>query len=245
MTGESSTLYDVAVIGGGVVGTAVARLLSLHDVSVAIVEQGPDVGVGTSKANTAILHTGFDATPGSEEARLVARGYALLRHYASTVGIAVEQTGGLLVAWDDEQAATLPRLRDKAEANGYRFAEVVDADVVRDLEPHLGDGVAGGMLVPDEHIIDPWSTPIAFATEAVLNGCTLLLDHRVIGVDHHALVSVARQSNHQRHVRISPRQRAVKRRLAEHRAGAQDLGTGGNAIDGHVDGGRRRFVRRS
>ena len=68
-----TTVYDVAVVGGGVVGCAVARLLSHHDLRVVIVEAGPDLGAGTSKANTAILHTGFDATPGSLEARLVAR----------------------------------------------------------------------------------------------------------------------------------------------------------------------------
>ena len=94
---------------------------------------GPIVGAGTSKANTAILHTGFDATPGSVESRLVARGYALLRAYAPTVGISIEETGALLVAWDDEQAASLPSLAAKAAANGYDHAEVVDAAAVYDM----------------------------------------------------------------------------------------------------------------
>ncbi|MEA3185684.1 MAG: glycerol-3-phosphate dehydrogenase [Ilumatobacteraceae bacterium] len=175
--------YDVAVVGGGVVGCAVARLLSYHEVSVALLEAGPDVGAGTSKANTAILHTGFDATPGSLEARLVARGYALLRDYAATVGISIEQTGALLVAWDDEQAANLPNVAAKARQNGYERAEVVDASTARQMEPHLGPGVTGGMAVPDEHIIDPWSTPLAFAHEAVANGTALLTDHRVVSCE--------------------------------------------------------------
>jgi glycerol-3-phosphate dehydrogenase len=113
------------------------------------------------------------------EARLVARGYELLRAYAPSVGISVEETGALLVAWDDEQAANLPKLADKAAANGYMAAEVIDAAAVRSLEPHLGEGVSGGMLVPGEHLIDPWSTPIAFATEAVVNGCELLANLHV------------------------------------------------------------------
>ena len=180
--------YDVVVVGAGVVGSAVARLLSLHrtgdrPLRVALLDANRDVGAGTSKANTAILHTGFDATPGTLEARLVARGYELLSAYAPTAGISVEHTGAVLVAWDDEQAATLPSLVAKAAANGYTRAEVIDAAATYELEPHLGPGATGAMVVPDEHIIDPWATPLAFAEQAMANGCTLLLDHRITAVD--------------------------------------------------------------
>ena len=78
---------------------------------------GPDVGAGTSKANTAILHTGFDAKPGTLENGLVRRGYRLLRDYASEAGIPVDPTGALLVAWDAEQEAALPKIRAGAEQN--------------------------------------------------------------------------------------------------------------------------------
>ena len=176
---SADRVFDVVVVGAGVVGCAVARELSRLTLSVALVEARNDVGAGTSKANTAILHTGFDATPGSVESRLVARGYQLLREYAPSVGVSVEQTGAVLVAWDDEQAANLPRLAERAAANGYDRAEVIDASAVRAMEPHLGEGVTGGMVVPDEHLIDPWSTPIAFATEAVTNGCQLFTNLHV------------------------------------------------------------------
>lgn len=179
MTPVADPVFDVAVVGAGVVGCAVARELSHHRLRVVLIDARNDVGAGTSKANTAILHTGFDATPGSIEARLVARGYELLSGYASTVGISVERTGAVLVAWDDEQVANLPKLAEKALANGYLDAAVVDAATVRELEPHLGPGVTGGMVVPGEHIIDPWSTPIAFATEALANGCVLLANLHV------------------------------------------------------------------
>lgn len=183
--------YDVAVIGAGVVGSAVARLLSHHRLRVVLVDSGPDVGAGTSKANTAILHTGFDATPGTIESRLVARGYALLHAYAPQVGIAIEQTGAVLVAWNDEQLAALPRLAKKAAANGYAGTELLDRAAVHALEPNLGDGVCGGLLVPDEHLIDPWSTPIAFATEAVANGVDVRLNTAIdrvsVGIDVHDL----------------------------------------------------------
>ena len=180
-TDRETTVYDVVVVGGGVVGCAVARLLSHHDLAVALLETGPDLGAGTSKANTAILHTGFDATPGSLESRLVARGYALVREYAPTVGISVEEVGALLVAWDDEQAASLPGLAAKAAANGYDHTELVDRSAVYEYEPHLGPGATGGMLVPGEHIIDPWSTPLAFAYEAIANGAVVFLNSEVVG----------------------------------------------------------------
>ena len=166
--------FDVAIIGAGVVGCAVARVLSHHDLKVALIDSAPDVGAGTSKANTAILHTGFDATPGSIESRLVARGYELLLGYATATSIAVERTGALLVAWDDEQAATLPALAAKAIANGYDKTTIVDTATVYELEPRLGRGACGGMVVPDEHLIDPWSTTVAFAREAIENGVTWL-----------------------------------------------------------------------
>jgi glycerol-3-phosphate dehydrogenase len=176
---SSAPAYDVAVVGGGVVGCAVARLLSRHELRVVLLERGGDVGAGTSKANTAILHTGFDATPGSLEATLVRRGYELLGEYAASAGISVEHTGAVLVAWTDEQAEALPALHAKAAANGYHECEIIDAASVRALEPNLAGGVRAGMTVPGEHLIDPWSTPVAFAYEAVANGCDVLTNRHV------------------------------------------------------------------
>ena len=120
-------IRDVVVIGAGIVGAAIARDLAGTGLSVTLVEARDDVGDGTSKANTALLHTGFDATPGTLESRLVARGYDLLGDYAEQTGIPVERTGALLVAWTDEEVDALPRLKDKAERNGYQACEIVDA----------------------------------------------------------------------------------------------------------------------
>src|SRR6266511_5007348 len=103
MQSPASHVYDVAVVGAGVVGTAIARRLARYRLRCVLLEAGPDVGAGTSKANTAILHTGFDAKPGTLEAALVARGYRLLTAYAEDVGIPMEQTGALLVAWTDAE----------------------------------------------------------------------------------------------------------------------------------------------
>ncbi|OKJ74745.1 NAD(P)/FAD-dependent oxidoreductase [Streptomyces sp. CB02460] len=168
--------YDVTVIGAGVVGTAIARALARHPLRTALVEATDDICTGTSKANTAILHTGFDAAPGTLEARLVREGQRLLSAYAARTGIPVARVGALLVAWDREQLEALPALSAKAERNGYRAARLLDAEETAAREPHLGPGALGALEIPDESVICPWTTPLAYATEAVRAGVHLHLD---------------------------------------------------------------------
>jgi glycerol-3-phosphate dehydrogenase len=177
------TVTDVLIVGGGVVGCAIARELSLFDLRVTLLEAGADVGAGTSKANTALLHTGFDAKPGTLEAELVARGYSKLAAYAQHVGIPVQRTGALLVAWDEQQMAELPGIVERSRANGYDAITEVSAEELYRREPHLGRGALGALEVPDEGIICPFTTPLAFATEAVLAGCELRRGTAVSGVE--------------------------------------------------------------
>lgn len=183
---------DVVVIGVGVVGAAISRLLAGYALDVVAIEARGDVGDGTSKANTAILHTGFDATPGTLESRLVHEGYHLLKAYSSQTGIPTETTSALLVAWDKEQLAALPALQDRAGRNGYHRTRIVNAAHIYATAPHLGPGALGGLVVPDESIICTWSTSIALATDAVTRGCDLQLDTTVTGIDVGEQVSVVR-----------------------------------------------------
>ncbi|GAA3149420.1 NAD(P)/FAD-dependent oxidoreductase [Streptomyces rameus] len=179
-----SAPYDVAIVGAGVVGCAIARELARHPrLRVALVEAQDDVGQGTSKANTAILHTGFDATPGTLEARLVREGYERLGAYAAETGIPVERVGALLVAWDEEQLAALPRLAEKAERNAYRDTVLLGPGELYAREPHLGPGALGALHVPGESIICPWTTTLAYATQAVRAGADLHLNTAVRAVE--------------------------------------------------------------
>ncbi len=175
--------FDVAIIGAGLIGSAIARAVSASNLRVVLIEARNDVGDGTSKANTAILHTGFDATPGTLEARLVRRGYELWQEYAPRTGVPVERTGALLVAWDDEQLQSLPKLRQKAVDNGYMDTRIVDAAAVYATVPALGAGALGGLEVPGESIMCSWSAAIAMASEAVLRGATLRLNCAVTGAE--------------------------------------------------------------
>jgi glycerol-3-phosphate dehydrogenase len=175
--------YDVAIVGAGDVGSAIARELARFDLRLALIEAGPDVGAGTSKANTAILHTGFDAKPGSLEARLVARGHDLLLAYADEVGIPVERTGALLVAWDDAQLSRFDAVRENAEHCGYERVGEVGVDELYRREPHLGPGALGALEVPDEHIVCPFTPPLAYATQAVLAGVDLRRSEEVLRLE--------------------------------------------------------------
>jgi glycerol-3-phosphate dehydrogenase len=148
-----------------------------------LLEAGPDIGAGTSKANTALLHTGFDAKPGTLEARLVRRGHELLSAYAAQVGIPLARIGALLVAWTPEQRAAFPEIVERAHANGDAAIREVEVEELYRREPQLGPGAHGALDIPDEGIICPFTTPLAYATEAVLNGCELRRGTRVVGVE--------------------------------------------------------------
>src|SRR5262249_21267546 len=157
--------FDVAVVGAGVVGSAIVRELTLRGASCALVEAGPDVGAGTSKANTAIHHTGFDAKPGTIEAELLPRGYRLLDDYAERVGHPIVRTGALLVAWNADQRRALTAIEAAAIENGYREARPVTAEELYRREPELGPGAEGALEVPGEGILCPFTTTLALATE--------------------------------------------------------------------------------
>lgn len=174
--------YDIAVVGGGIVGAAIARELAAFHLRIVLLEARPDVGDGTSKANTALLHSGYDTVPGSLEGRLVRRGYELLGAYAGQVGIPVERTGALLIAWTREELDALPGLQAKAAENGSDDCAPIDAAEIYRRVPHLGPGALGALEVPRESITCTWTTNLALATEAALRGVEIRTGHPVQGV---------------------------------------------------------------
>ena len=184
---------EVAVVGAGVVGTAIARELAAHGVDTMLIEAAGDVGAGTTKANTAIWHTGFDATPGTLEARLVRRGWQRLAEVGPELGIPLQATGALLVAWDEAQLAELDGIAARAAAGGYDRCTRIDAATLYAREPGLGAGALGALVVPDEGLLCPFTMPIAFATQAIAGGARLWLDAEVLdavtdrGVGRHRL----------------------------------------------------------
>ena len=176
-----SETLDVAVIGGGVIGCAIARRLTLEGWRVGLLEKAPDILDGASKGNSAILHTGFDAPPGSLEAQCIADGYAEFRAIHQRLGLPLIEAGALVLAWTEEEEARLGQLMDRARQNGVSDIAPLTAAQVLDLEPAVAPAVRAAFRVPGEHIVDPWSTPMAYLRQAVENGAVLLRDCAVTG----------------------------------------------------------------
>jgi glycerol-3-phosphate dehydrogenase len=171
--GSDTGCFDVAVIGAGVVGCAIARAFALAGARVVVLEKAADILDGASKGNSAILHTGFDAPPGSLEAACVARGHAEYLEIRERLNLPLIRSGALVLAWNEAEAAELPGLLAKAHANGVADAEPLDAAAIRRLEPALAPSVRAGFRVPREYLIDPWSAPLAYLAQAVAHGAVL------------------------------------------------------------------------
>ena len=182
MNSELQKKYEFAIIGAGVVGTALARELTRWTSSVVVIDALDDVGAGTSKANTAILHTGFDMKPNTIESALVSQGYKMLLDFAIESNICVERTGAILVAWNQDELVELKNIQERAIENGYLKSRLLSSQTIQELEPNLVSGVLGGLEIPDEFIIDPWSVSIAFATQAQRAGADFKFDSEVLTI---------------------------------------------------------------
>ncbi|RQZ25577.1 FAD/NAD(P)-binding oxidoreductase [Burkholderia sp. Bp9090] len=172
-------LYDVAIIGAGVVGCAVARRFALDGARVLILEKGADLLSGASKANSAILHTGFDAPTGSLEVACMQAGYEEYVAIAPRMNLSTLETGAIVAAWNADEVAKLDGIEAQARANGVDdVRRVSQAEILR-REPHVNLDVKEGLLVPREHVIDPWSAPLGYLTQAVQNGASVVFSAEV------------------------------------------------------------------
>lgn len=171
---------DVVVIGGGIVGAAVLRELSKYDLRSVLVEKEPDLSLGTTKANSAILHAGFDAPTGSLKAVTNVRGNALYHKLEKELDLDIKWTGSLVAATTDEEMATLQELLQRGRANGVEGLQILTREEVLEQEPNLG-AVKGALWAPSAGVIWPFGACIAFAQCAVQNGAEVIRDCRVEG----------------------------------------------------------------
>ncbi len=181
MTGTTPVRIDIAVIGAGVVGCAVSRALALCGQRVVLLERGRDILSGASKGNSALLHSGFDAPQDSLELALMRDGRERYLAVHERLGLPLLETGALLVAWNDDEHARLPALLARAHANGVGDVRVLERDELRRRMPGLAAGARGALLVPGEHVIDPWSAPLAYVLQAMAHGAEVRRNCEVRG----------------------------------------------------------------
>ncbi len=167
---DRAETFDVAVIGAGVVGCAVARALALAGARAVILEKAVDILDGASKGNSGILHTGFDAPPGSLEQRCIAAGYREYLQIRDRLNLPLLETGALVLAWNAAEEERLAALMDQARANGVDDVVLLTRREVLAREPQLAHHLRAGFSVPREHVIDPWSAPTAYLLQALENG---------------------------------------------------------------------------
>jgi len=179
----SPDVFDIAIIGAGVVGCAVARRLALAGKRIVVLEKGGDVLSGASKANSAILHTGFDAPPGSLELECMQAGYAEYMAIRAEMNLPVLETGAMVVAWTEAEERKLAELEAQALANGVADCRIIGASQVNAREPNLSPNARAALLVPREQVIDPWSPFHAYAIQAVQAGAQFAFNAEVTGGD--------------------------------------------------------------
>lgn len=167
-------IFDVAIIGAGVVGCAVARRFALAGAKVVLLEKGSDILSGASKANSAILHTGFDAPKGSLELALVQAGRREYLDIHAGMNLPLVETGALVCAWTQDEAARLEAIAEQGRENGVTSVRLVTPTEALSIEPGLSDGLVAALHVPDEHVIDPWSAPLGYVNQAIALGAVVL-----------------------------------------------------------------------
>lgn len=178
-----SSAYDVCVIGAGVSGCAIARELSKKQLSVCVVEAADDVCCGTSKANSAIVHAGFDAQTGSLMARLNVEGNLLMSGLCEELGVDFNQIGSLVVCTSEETRPNLEALLARGIANGVLDLRIIERDELCAMEPNVSDAAVCALWAPTAGIVNPFQLTVALAEVAAQNGVDFLFNTRVTGVE--------------------------------------------------------------
>ncbi|MCP1103420.1 glycerol-3-phosphate dehydrogenase [Aequitasia blattaphilus] len=173
---------DVVVIGGGAVGCGIARELSKYHINVIVVDKNEDIGGDASKSNSAIIHTGYDAAPGTLESELVVAANPMFPQLVKELQIPFEETGAILPAITEEQFMQLPAIKEKAFKNRVYDVEYLTKEQIIEMEPNINPEVKGGLYIPRESIIDPFIYVQALAENASENGVDFLLNTKVTDI---------------------------------------------------------------
>ena len=176
-------MYDVVIIGAGVSGSASARELSRYKLNVCVVEKEEDVCCGTSKANSAIVHAGFDAEAGSLMAKLNVEGSQMMEGLSKELDFHYKNNGSLVVCLHEEEKPNLQDLYDRGVKNGVKDLRIIDREELVALEPNISDEAVAALYAPTGGIVCPFGMNIAFAENAATNGVEFKFDTEVTGLE--------------------------------------------------------------
>ncbi len=171
--------FDAVIIGGGVTGCAIARELSRYEMHAALIEREEDVCSGTSKANSAIVHAGHDAVPGSVKARFNVEGNRMMGELAEDLDFEFDRNGSLILCFAEEDRPALQELYDKGVKNGVPDLKIITGDEARAMEPNVSDAVVAALYAPTGGIVCPFGLTIALAENACDNGVEFIFNEEV------------------------------------------------------------------
>lgn len=176
--------YDVAVIGAGVCGAMITRELSKLDLKIVMLEKCNDVAMGTSKANSAIVHAGFDAENGTLKAKLNVQGASLMAYYCNKLSVPYKNIGSLVVAYSWDDMKTLDVLFERGFNNGVPNMEIISQERLRTMEPYISEEAVGALWAPTAGIVSPYELTIAATENAVTNGARVKRNSGVFDIEY-------------------------------------------------------------
>lgn len=174
---------DVAIVGAGAAGCCVARECARFALKVAVFEAGFDVADGATRANSGIVHAGYDPKPGTRKARYNVEGAKLYPQWASELGFPYINNGSMVLAFTEEELEAIRGLHERGEHNGVGGLRVIDARELRELEPNVSPEALGALLVPTGAICDPYQVAFRAAENAARNGVEFNFSSKVVGIE--------------------------------------------------------------
>ena len=175
-------VYDVAVIGAGIIGCGVARELSRYNCKTVLIEKENDVAMGTTRANSAIIHAGYDPEPGTLMAKYNVPGNRMAEDICRELDVPFRRCGSFVLAFDENDMKTVKRLYEKGVENGVPDMKILDGDEVRKMEPNVSAECVGALYAPSAGIVNPWEMALAMGEQAVDNGVDLELCYEDTGI---------------------------------------------------------------
>lgn len=177
-------MYDITVIGGGVVGGLILRELSSYDAKICLLEKEEDVATGSSKANSGIVHAGFDAKEGTNKAKFNVLGSEMMPEVTSDLGVKFKNNGSLVVAFSDEDMETVNELYKRGRLNGVKGLEVIGRERLVELEPKISDEAVGALYAKTGGIVCPYELTVAAVGNAMDNGADLKTNFEVSAIEY-------------------------------------------------------------